>query len=157
MFGIVDWLVFGGVLLVSVAVGVFYAVQEARQPPSEDAAADYLLGGRAMPLVPVALSLLVNNESPVLTCTVLLKVSFQSAILVLGTPPDIFYYGTAYWWAAVGISLSALFTCFIFVPVFYSLRLISVYEVGVGSNFRKMEIRKTNSQLYFAPPETVTP
>ena len=61
--------------------------------------------------------------------TLSLCVSYLSGILVLGTSSEMVYRGSTYWWACLGIAASALLTCFVFVPVFYYLKLTSVYEV----------------------------
>lgn len=58
-FTALDWVLFISVLLISVFVGVFYALREkfSKKVTSAD---EYLMGGRQLPLIPVALSLLVG-------------------------------------------------------------------------------------------------
>ncbi len=53
-FGWEEWLVFGAVLAVSVAIGIFFGCFGKKNQTNEE----YLLGGRSMNPVPVALSLL---------------------------------------------------------------------------------------------------
>lgn len=66
-----DYFIFIAVLIISAAIGVFYAVRDKRKQST----ANFLLGGRRMSLFPVTLSLMA---------------SFLSAILVLGVPTEIF-------------------------------------------------------------------
>ena len=62
-FGLVDYCVFGGTLLLSLLIGVYHACR------GKQTNEDLLLGGRNMSILPVAVSIMV---------------SFLSAILILG-------------------------------------------------------------------------
>ncbi|TMS35342.1 hypothetical protein L596_002766 [Steinernema carpocapsae] len=118
--GLVDFIVFGAFLSISVGVGIYYAfVERCQKPkvaPSDDARSktdDYLMGGRQMPIVPVALSLLTT---------------FLSGITLFGTPAEIFERGILwlfYYWTCVfafGISI------YFFIPIFFELQATSIYE-----------------------------
>lgn len=113
-FSLWDYGVFGLMLLVSTAIGLFYALAKGGQKTSED----FFMGGRQMPAVPVGLSL---------------SASFMSAVQVLGVPAEAYRYGLKFLWMCLGQALSTLLTAFVFLPVFYRLGLTSTYEVrGAG-------------------------
>ena len=113
-FSVWDYLVFGFVLLVSAGIGIFYGCFGGKQKTTKE----FLMADRSMGIFPVALSLLA---------------SFMSAITLLGTPSEIYMNGTQYWviWLSYGlvIPLAAHF----FLPVFYRLKLTSVFEVSLKS------------------------
>ena len=71
------------------------------------------MAGRAMGVIPVALSLLA---------------SFMSAIALLGTPAEIVNYGTQYWWIGIAYCCVMPLAAYIFIPIFYHLQLTSVFE-----------------------------
>lgn len=105
-----DYVLFSATLVISTAIGVFYAIKDRNRHSTKD----FLLAGGKMNFIPVAMSLLA---------------SFMSAITLLGTPAEMYNFGTMYWW----IGLSYFFTMFmaahIYIPVFYNLRVTSAYEV----------------------------
>uniref|UniRef100_A0A914VTT1 Uncharacterized protein n=1 Tax=Plectus sambesii TaxID=2011161 RepID=A0A914VTT1_9BILA len=88
-FLLIDYIVLGVFLSLSVGVGVFYAIKSWRLQQVEEekneksqgdkvATEDYLMGGRNMPVLPMALSLLTT---------------FLSGIVMLGTPAEVFQRG----------------------------------------------------------------
>ncbi|GAB1600201.1 sodium-coupled monocarboxylate transporter 1-like [Argonauta hians] len=108
-FSAVDYVMFALLLLVSAAIGIYYAIVDRKKKTTKD----FLMAGGQMHPIPVALSLVA---------------SFMSAITLLGTPSEMYYYTTIYWY----IALSYFFVCgaaaHLFTPVFYRLRVTSVYE-----------------------------
>ncbi len=72
-----DYLLFVLTLLLSAAVGVFYSVKAARRKTAESNE-EYLLGGREMPVIPIAMSVLT---------------SILSSILLIGIPAEIYQRG----------------------------------------------------------------
>uniref|UniRef100_A0A1I8HVS3 Aa_trans domain-containing protein n=1 Tax=Macrostomum lignano TaxID=282301 RepID=A0A1I8HVS3_9PLAT len=98
------------ICLSSVAIGVYTSCTGGRQQTTKE----YLLGNRNLQLLPVAISILV---------------SFWSAISLLGSPAEIFYFGSNYNVTAVGISLACIVSATTFVPLFYELEITSIYEV----------------------------
>lgn len=118
MFGIVDYIVFIFLLLVSVAIGLFHGVKGIlKSKGTTETAGDFTHGGKSMSSVPVALSLLA---------------SFMSAITVLGTPSEMYVYGTQYWMVVVGYTMMIPFAAHLYLPLFYRLELTSIYEVVYG-------------------------
>ncbi|XP_042745867.1 sodium-coupled monocarboxylate transporter 1 [Lagopus leucura] len=108
-FSVWDYVVFAAMLLVSAAIGIYYAFAGGGQKTSKD----FLIGGRSMHAFPVALSL---------------TASFMSAVTVLGTPAEIYRYGSIFCLFAITYTLVALCTAEIFLPVFYRLGITSSYE-----------------------------
>ncbi|XP_078495998.1 sodium-coupled monocarboxylate transporter 1-like isoform X1 [Ciona intestinalis] len=104
-----DYAVFGSLFFVSALIGLFFAYRDRNKKSAEN----YLLAGRTMSGWPVALSL---------------TASFMSAITVLGTPAEIYIYGTMFWWFFIAYTIVAIVTATIFVPVFYKLGISSTYE-----------------------------
>ncbi|XP_076238147.1 sodium-coupled monocarboxylate transporter 1 [Calliopsis andreniformis] len=103
-----DWLVFGLMLAVSAAAGLWH-YRKAQKSSTED----YLLGGRSLGLFPVSASLIA---------------SFISGVTILGTPSEIYNFGTQYWITIISILFSGLVVAIVYAPVFVDLGLNSVYE-----------------------------
>ena len=103
-----DWLVFVLMLAVSAAAGLWH-YRRAQKSSTED----YLLGGKSMSLFPVSASLVA---------------SFISGVTILGTPAEIYNFGTQYWITIISIFFSGVVVATVYAPVFVSLGLNSVYE-----------------------------
>ncbi|KAL4220203.1 Sodium-coupled monocarboxylate transporter 1 [Mactra antiquata] len=108
-FHIADYAVFGATLAVSAGIGIFYAIKDRKKHTTDE----YLLAGRSMHPIPVAMSLLS---------------SFISAITILGTPAEVYVYSTMYWWISVAFIITALGAAHIFIPIFYNLGITSVFQ-----------------------------
>ncbi|XP_032644479.1 sodium-coupled monocarboxylate transporter 1 [Chelonoidis abingdonii] len=108
-FTVWDYVVFGAMLLVSAVIGVYYAFAGGGQQTSKD----FLMGGRSMSALPVALSL---------------TASFMSAVTVLGTPAEIYRFGSIFCIFAITYFLVVLISAEVFLPVFYRLGITSTYE-----------------------------
>ncbi|XP_063073284.1 sodium-coupled monocarboxylate transporter 1-like isoform X2 [Engraulis encrasicolus] len=111
-----DYAVFGLMLLVSAAIGLYYACVDHRRHRRGDAgqtSGEFLTAGRSLSAVPVAMSL---------------SASFMSAITVLATPAEVYRYGAGYLCYALA-HLIVMVTCSeVFLPVFYRLGITSTYE-----------------------------
>ncbi|XP_069122617.1 sodium-coupled monocarboxylate transporter 1-like [Argopecten irradians] len=107
-----DYCLFVTVLLVSFFIGLYYMLKEklAKREATSD---DILMGGREMPVFPVAMSLVA---------------SYMSAITVLGTPTEMYVFGTQYYMVAFSGLLTYPVTCFVFLPFFHNLGLTSAYQ-----------------------------
>ncbi|KAM3909901.1 sodium-dependent multivitamin transporter isoform 1-T3 [Leptodactylus fuscus] len=109
MFTTVDYVIFALLLVLSSAIGLYYALSGGKQRTTQE----FLLANRSMGFFPVALSLLAT---------------FQSAVAILGVPSEIYRFGTEYWFLGCSYILGLLIPAYIFIPVFYRLRLTSTYE-----------------------------
>ncbi|XP_069102394.1 sodium-coupled monocarboxylate transporter 1-like isoform X2 [Argopecten irradians] len=108
-FDVWDWVAFAAMLAISTGIGVFYAIKGRRGASTKD----YLMGGRNMLLLPIAVSILV---------------SFMSAILILGTPAEMYMEGTEYFIYVFGMILAIILAAQLFVPLLYPLELTSSFE-----------------------------
>ncbi|XP_059919821.1 sodium-coupled monocarboxylate transporter 1 [Gadus macrocephalus] len=108
-FSVWDYVVFAGILLGASGIGLWQAIRGRKENTSEE----FLLGGRQMHAVPVAMSL---------------TASFMSGITVIGTPAESYRYGTAFWLFGLSYAITSIVTAEIFVPFFYRLGITSIYE-----------------------------
>uniref|UniRef100_UPI003AAE8977 sodium-coupled monocarboxylate transporter 1 n=1 Tax=Centroberyx gerrardi TaxID=166262 RepID=UPI003AAE8977 len=104
-----DYVVFALMLVVSAAVGVYYAWTDR----GRGSTGDFLMGGRSLTAVPVSLSL---------------TASFMSAITVLSSPAEVYRYGASFGLFGLSYIIMVLVTSEVFVPVFYRLAITSTYE-----------------------------
>ncbi|GIX67593.1 sodium-coupled monocarboxylate transporter 2 [Caerostris darwini] len=109
VFGVVDYVVFSLMLLISAGVGVWYAIADRKKTSTQD----FLLGNRSLGVFPVAMSVLA---------------SCMSAITLLGTPAEVYRFGTQYIMILVAFCLVIPATAYLYLPVFYNLGLTSAYE-----------------------------
>lgn len=108
-FSVPDYIVFAGMLSISAGIGVYYGCFGSKQNTTKE----FLMGGRSMKVLPVSLSVLA---------------SFMSAITLLGTPAEMYQYGTQYWIIIIGYVFLIPATCYLYLPTFYNLQLTSAYE-----------------------------
>ncbi|KAH9489387.1 Sodium-coupled monocarboxylate transporter 1 [Bulinus truncatus] len=77
-----------------------------------------------------------NRNMSVLPVAVSIVVSFISAIVILGTPAEVYIKGTEYIISCIGICIGITGAALLFVPLLYPLKLTSVYEIvymGISS------------------------
>lgn len=122
-FSVWDYVVFSGILLGASGIGLWQAIRSRKQNTSEE----FLLGGRQMHAVPVAMSL---------------TASFMSGITVIGTPAESYRFGTAFWLFGLSYAITSIVTAELFVPFFYRLGITSVYEVSRDTS----ELRSLQTQ-----------
>lgn len=109
-FSVWDYVVFVGTVLGAAGIGLFQAIRGRKNNNS----GEFLLGGRQMTAVPVAMSL---------------TASFMSGITVIGTPAEAYRFGAAFWIFGISYAIMSIITAEIFVPLFYRLGITSTYEV----------------------------
>ncbi|XP_015913622.1 sodium-coupled monocarboxylate transporter 2 isoform X2 [Parasteatoda tepidariorum] len=109
LFGVADYMVFSVMLLISAGIGVWYAIVDRRKSNTQE----FLMGGRSLSVFPVAMSVLA---------------SFMSAITLLGTPAEVYRYGTQYLMINISFCFVVPATAYLYVPVFYNLGVTSAYE-----------------------------
>ena len=157
-----DYLVFAASLVISLAIGLYYSLNASRRREGnegkeeeeriEDEATengneekpvstvlkkkmrpetteDYLLGGRSMGVLPVAFSLMA---------------SFLSAITLIGVPAEVYMNSIDFVWINLSYILATPIAAYLYLPVFYRLRVTSVYEVV----FFQLDV-KICSNLFF--------
>ncbi|XP_076435873.1 sodium-dependent multivitamin transporter-like [Babylonia areolata] len=126
-FHVADYAVFGSTIFISIGIGIFYALSGGRQRTTSE----YLVGGRTMKFLPVAISLMV---------------SYESSIMMLGLPAEMYVYGVQYWLSTVGFMCSQFLAIFIVVPLFFPLRLTSAYEY-LEYRFKSRTVRLVGSLI----------
>ncbi|XP_018804431.1 PREDICTED: sodium-coupled monocarboxylate transporter 2-like isoform X2 [Bactrocera latifrons] len=127
-FSIPDYCVFGALLLFSTGIGIYFGyIRKKPVKPSDDeelkdhnvldfgskGMSEYMLGSRQMKVFPVAMSLVA---------------SYISGGTMLGTPSEIYNYGTQYWLIIISVILMAIVVSKVYMPVFSALRVSSSYE-----------------------------
>ncbi|KAJ6639617.1 Sodium-coupled monocarboxylate transporter 1 [Pseudolycoriella hygida] len=116
-----DYVVFLMMLGGSAVIGIYFGFVEKKSKTKSfssehhesEAAQEYLMGGRKMSVIPVAVSLVA---------------SWISGISLLGLATEIYLYGTSYIFIIISLFISSAVIHYIFLPVFYNLQLTSVYE-----------------------------
>ncbi|CAG7822275.1 unnamed protein product, partial [Allacma fusca] len=115
-FGTVEYVVFGIVLALPAAIGIFHGCFGTKQNTTDA----FLMGNRNLSAVPVAISLIC---------------SFISPITLLGNPAEIYLYGVQIglmMFAFVPIVFSVVY---IYLPVYYNLGIKSAFEVSFFKTF----------------------
>ncbi|KAJ8311681.1 hypothetical protein KUTeg_011036 [Tegillarca granosa] len=84
-----------------------------------------------MKVIPIAISILV---------------SFQSAILIIGTPAEMYTVDSMFFINTFGSMLGCILTSILFVPLFYNLKTVSVYEY-VELRFKSRAARVISSSI----------
>lgn len=112
--GVLDYLVFASILVISCGIGFYHAWKDRHK----QTVSNVLLAGRNMHPIPVALSLVA---------------SFMSAITLLGVPVEMYSFSTMYFWIGLGYFLVMAGAAHIYTPMFYMLKVTSVYEVSVAN------------------------
>ena len=108
----VDYLVLAISLVLSCAVGVYYGIMDWKG--KKNTAEDFLMAGRKMPIIPVAVSLLVSTIS---------------SIALMGNPVELYYFGIVFWLFTFGGVLALPIVAHFLAPVFHKMQVVSVNEV----------------------------
>ncbi|XP_036147769.1 sodium-coupled monocarboxylate transporter 1 isoform X2 [Monomorium pharaonis] len=109
-FDLVDWIIFIGMLGVSTLIGIYHYYASRKKV---DAVGEYLVGGQKMSVFPISMSLIA---------------SYISGIALLGLPAEMYVYGTQFWCIAIADSFVSVTMAIVYLPVFYELRITSIYE-----------------------------
>ncbi|KAJ1528624.1 hypothetical protein ONE63_007020 [Megalurothrips usitatus] len=142
-FGVADYLVFGGMLVVSTLIGLYHgfkfrlpwsrrdsdasdlAVEEDRGRQADASAEEFLIGRGQMGTLPVALSMLA---------------SFLSSITLMGQPAEVYLFGPQLWLFGVAAFLAIPVINYVMIPFFHKMQLTSAYEY-FGTRFgRKVQL-----------------
>lgn len=128
-FSNIDYGVFGTMLLISALTGLYHGCSGRKHLTTRK----YIMGSD-MQVFPVAMSLIaryilrfVFKSRVYIDCFF----SYVSGVTVLGTPAEIYNYGTQYWLIVVAIWIMGLIVSAVYLPVFHTLKVNSSYEVSV--------------------------
>uniref|UniRef100_A0AC34GV26 Sodium-coupled monocarboxylate transporter 1 n=1 Tax=Panagrolaimus sp. ES5 TaxID=591445 RepID=A0AC34GV26_9BILA len=132
-----DCAVFAFSLLLSVGTGIYHAIHsylllKNNNVERRTAKDEYMMGGRKLPKLPVALSLLTT---------------FLSGILMLGVPAEMFQRGAHIWLNFVIGAVSSLITVLVFLPVFYKLKCTCIHEYFIHRYNSKL-LRQSFSVIF---------
>ena len=108
-FKVGDYIVFSLTVLLSVAIGIYFACSGKKNSTT----LNYFHGDRQLSYGPVALSLVVT---------------FQSSIMLLGFPAEVYYYGYMICLFNIGQCAAIYIATRIVVPLMYPLKITSVYH-----------------------------
>lgn len=108
-FDALDYVLFSLLFLASAAIGFYHAYKDRNSTDVDD----FHLGGRAMHPVPVSLSL---------------TATFMSALMILGTPAEIYTNGTMFFWIGSAMFVATAGTAHVFLPIFYRMNVTSCFE-----------------------------
>ncbi|XP_014206016.1 sodium-coupled monocarboxylate transporter 1-like [Copidosoma floridanum] len=107
-FGWTDYLLFSGLLGISLLVGFYFGFFS-----KQDSASKYLFGGKHMSYIPVFTSILA---------------SMLSGITFLGIPTEVYFHGAQFIVTLIPNFLCCLIIAHVIIPLFYDLKLSSSYE-----------------------------
>ena len=103
-----DFFVFGCVLAVSASIGIVHA-----WPDRNKSANNYMMGGRNVPPIPVAMSL---------------ATTFYSSLTILSLPVEYYNYGTMYSYFILSLLVCIVISVEIFAPMYKKFGVTSLYE-----------------------------
>ncbi|KAM7308971.1 sodium-coupled monocarboxylate transporter 1-like [Ixodes scapularis] len=127
-FGLLDYLVLVGFLVLSSAIGIYFAWTDR----AEQSNRTFLTANKQLGWLPVSLSLMA---------------SFLSSNNILGFPAEVFVHGTTLWVGAVSSSVAILLATFAFLPIYYEMDVTSINEY-LERRFKSTAVRKLASFLF---------
>lgn len=143
-FETLDYIIFGGSLAISAAIGLYCRFSGGNQKTNEVtypriflnfsyfhladrllwylsfSMQEYLVGDRKQNPIIVAISLMT---------------SFMSAVSMLGGTAEAYAYGTQFFAINVGYLIGIILALLLYIPVFYNLKHVSVYKVSTFSKW----------------------
>lgn len=113
-FGWSDYTVISLILVASVLIGVHFRPQsrQKRNGATFDVR-EYVIGNGNLHLFPVSLSLIAGAVS---------------SVGIIGFATEGYIYGFGFGTCCIGIILNGVFVHYLVLPVFYDLKLLSIYE-----------------------------
>jgi len=131
-----DYLILVAFLVISLGIGVYHSLTGGRQRTTSE----FIVANRSLKVLPTALSLLV---------------SFQSAILVLGTTAEMYSYGVQLLIMNLILFVPViLLTMQVAVPWIYPLKLVSINEVKLISSNALSSFSTSSSSSSSTSPST---
>lgn len=145
-FQTIDYLVLIGMLSMCSMVGIYFGYKDCKKQRSNShqsshSAEEYLLGGRRMKVLPISISLVATYLSGVslLGLSSEIYVSFCELFLLSCVEmkwPFLKLYGTQYKYILIAPVIMAIVLSQVIIPVFYDLKVVSVYEVCCSKAFK---------------------
>lgn len=141
LFSEVDYCVFGGLLLCSVAIGLYFGIFNGK----EQTTVEYLHGGHQMQVVPISISLVTRfNDSHftfsqrkmdylnwfIFVCDSSMHCSVISAWTIMAVPAEIYSFGWLYILMIPAMGLLTLAANLLFVPVYHQNSIDNCYAVS---------------------------
>ncbi|XP_054091956.1 sodium-coupled monocarboxylate transporter 1 [Zeugodacus cucurbitae] len=108
-FGSVDYVVFVLMLAASAAVGIFFGFFS----KSKNTTDEYLMGGKRMKIIPIAISLVASQ---------------LSALSITSVPAESYSFGINHFFIMVSMIVVAPLLCYVVIPVFYENNIFNCYE-----------------------------
>ncbi|XP_033759613.1 uncharacterized protein LOC117341863 [Pecten maximus] len=126
-FVVWDYVIFGITIVISISIGLYHAFAGGRQKTTSE----FLVGNRRMKVLPVAISLMV---------------SFESSIMMLGVPAEVYEYGIQYVLQLISFLIATSLAIHILVPLLHPLKITSAYEY-LELRFKSRAVRLTGTVL----------
>ncbi|XP_075166349.1 sodium-coupled monocarboxylate transporter 2-like [Haematobia irritans] len=108
-FGIIDYIVFSCMLMISAGIGVYFGFFS----KSKNTTDEYLMGGKNMKTIPIAISLVASQ---------------LSAIAIMSVPAENYTFGFGYICMVMAVIPVIPILNYIIVPVFYNNNISNCYE-----------------------------
>ncbi|XP_015913585.1 putative sodium-dependent multivitamin transporter [Parasteatoda tepidariorum] len=104
-----DYLMFSIMLLISAGIGVYFRFSGGKQKTTEE----FLLAGKDMPILPVSFSIMAT---------------FLSAITIVGTPAEMYYFGIHMAYLNISYVIGIVISAYLTLPVFFEMQASTAYE-----------------------------
>jgi Na+/proline symporter len=106
-----DYVILAIFLVISLGIGFYHSVTGGRQKTIQE----FIMANRKLGILPTAISMFV---------------SFQSAIMILGSTAEMYQYGVQYLvWTPVSFAAAIIITERLIVPWIFPLKLVSINDV----------------------------
>lgn len=105
-----DYIVFAFMLSISAAIGVYFGFFD----KSADTTDEYLMGGKRMKTLPIAISLVASQ---------------LSAISIISIPAEMYAFGINWYFNVVCMVVVIPLLNYVIIPVFYNNNITNCYEV----------------------------
>lgn len=113
---VADYIVFVMSLVISLLIGFYHAFSCCRGRAKQKTVDEFLVAGRQMSTLPVAISMFV---------------SLISGVFVLGHPAEVYTRGVQFVVRVFGHIAAGFISAALFVPLFFRLRVTSAFEVSI--------------------------
>ncbi|PNF32377.1 hypothetical protein B7P43_G10101 [Cryptotermes secundus] len=125
-FSWADYTVFGVMLLVSAAIGVYHGCvgrfrRGENTGPARSESGEFLMASGQMGTIPVAVSMLAG---------------FLSSITLMGQPAEVYLFGPQLWMFGLSSFISIPIISYIFIPFYHKMQYTSAYEY-FGQRFNR--------------------